>query len=66
MGSGYGDDVSSLGKIVGPSCSRAEVTDVIRTILDVFVDQRQEDEAFIHCFNRIGLEPFKERIYATE
>ncbi len=63
--SGHSGVEASLGKIVGPSCSRAEVTDVISKILDVFVEQRHDEEAFIHCFKRIGLDPFKERIYAS-
>jgi len=63
--SGHSGVEAALGRIVGPSCSRADVTSVIRTILEVFVEQRQGDEPFIHCFRRIGIEPFKERIYAT-
>jgi sulfite reductase (NADPH) hemoprotein beta-component len=41
------------------------VPSVIRRILDVFVESREDAESFIHCFRRIGIEPFKERIYAT-
>lgn len=63
--SGHSGVAASLGQIVGPSCSRADVTDVIGKILDVYVERREEEEAFIHCFKRIGIEPFKERIYAT-
>jgi len=63
--SGHSGIAASLGQIVGPSCSRADVTSVIVKILDVFVEQRQSEEAFIHCFKRIGIEPFKERIYAS-
>jgi len=63
--SGHGGVDAALGQIVGPSCSRAEVPSVIRRILDVFVERREDEESFIHCFRRIGIEPFKERIYAT-
>jgi sulfite reductase (NADPH) hemoprotein beta-component len=63
--SGHGGVDAALGQIVGPSCSRAEVPSVIRRILDVFVESREDAESFIHCFRRIGIEPFKERIYAT-
>jgi sulfite reductase (NADPH) hemoprotein beta-component len=63
--SGHSGIEPSLGQIVGPSCSRAEVTEVIGRILDVYLEARQGEEAFIHCFRRIGIEPFKERIYAT-
>jgi sulfite reductase (NADPH) hemoprotein beta-component len=63
--SGHSGVAASLGQIVGPSCSRADVTEVIGNILDVYVERRDDEEAFIHCFKRIGIEPFKERIYAT-
>ena len=38
---------------------------MIRTILDVYVEARKPDETFLNCFPRIGIEPFKEKIYAT-
>lgn len=57
---------STLGKIIGPSFSRADVTTVLRTILDTFVDKRLKDESFLHCYRRIGIEPFKERVYVAE
>ena len=56
---------ASLGQIVGPSFGRAEVPDVIGKILNVYVDHRQPDETFLQCFRRIGIDPFKELIYAT-
>ena len=55
---------ASLGQIVGPSFGREEVTDVIAKILDVYVSLREHEESFLHCFRRVGIEPFKERIYA--
>ncbi len=61
---GHAGNDASLGAIVGPSFSRADVPNVIKDILDTYVDKRVEDESFLHCFRRIGIEPFKERIYA--
>ena len=55
---------ASLGKVIGPSFSADEVPDVIKEILNVYVAKRDsEEELFIHCYNRIGLDPFKEAIY---
>jgi sulfite reductase (NADPH) hemoprotein beta-component len=34
-------------------------------VVHTFVDHRQVDEQFIDTFNRIGLEPFKERVYPS-
>jgi sulfite reductase (NADPH) hemoprotein beta-component len=63
--SGHSGLPASLGQIVGPSFAREEVCDVIATILDVFIQHRIEDEHFLSCFQRIGIDPFKERIYVS-
>lgn len=55
---------ASLGKVIGPSFSADEVPAVIKEILNVYVAQRDsEEELFIDCYNRIGLDPFKDAIY---
>ena len=58
-------DESSLGRIVGPSFSRADMPDVIATILNVYVDLRGDEETFLETYRRVGIEPFKERIYVS-
>ncbi len=63
--SGHSGLEASLGQILGPSFARAEVPDVIATILDTFAEQRHSDEeSFLACFRRVGMAPFKERVYA--
>ena len=64
LGGNAGED-ASIAKILGPSFSRDHVTDVIEQILDVYVDRRIEEEPFLHCVRRIGIAPFKERVYAN-
>ena len=68
--SGHSGSEANLGRIVGPSVARDEVTNVISKILDLYVEQRlsghdDAQESFLSFFQRAGLEPFKERIYAT-
>ncbi len=63
LGGNQGKD-ASLGEILGPSFSQADVPDVIEKILQTYLDNRQESELFLGTFRRIGLEPFKERVYA--
>jgi len=63
--SGHGNLPAALGQIVGPSVSRAEVADIVAEILATYVGLRQENETFLACFQRTGIEPFKERIYGT-
>ncbi|AWF81076.1 sulfite reductase [Microbulbifer sp. A4B17] len=61
---GSASNDASLAKVLGPSFSRAEVPEVIGKILDLYVELRQTEEPFIDTYNRIGLQPFKERVYA--
>ena len=63
LGGNAGRD-SSLAEIIGPSFSRAKVPDVIDQILSVYVERRQEGERLIDCYRRVGIQPFKERVYA--
>ena len=62
--SGHSGQAASLGEIVGPSFSRAEVIEAIATILDTYTALRIEEEPFLHCYRRIGIAPFKEKVYA--
>ncbi|WP_019339203.1 nitrite/sulfite reductase [Stutzerimonas stutzeri] len=56
---------SSLGQILGPSFAQDVMPDVIEKIIGVYVEQRTEDEQFLDTFRRIGIDPFKERVYAA-
>ena len=55
---------ASIGKVIGPSFARAQMPDVIEKILSVYVDSRHDDEKFLDTVRRIGITPFKERVYA--
>ncbi len=55
---------ASLGKILGRAVPQADVANSLEKILQVFVENRVEDERFIDTVRRIGLNPFKERVYA--
>ncbi|AZC50534.1 nitrite/sulfite reductase [Pseudomonas sp. 22526] len=54
---------SALGKVIGPSFSAEEVPGVIERIIATFVRYRESEELFVDTVQRIGLEPFKERVY---
>ncbi|UCJ17136.1 nitrite/sulfite reductase [Pseudomonas sp. MM211] len=54
---------SALGKVIGPSFSAAEVPDVIERLVETFDEQREGDERFIDTVQRVGIEPFKARVY---
>ncbi|TXR53559.1 nitrite/sulfite reductase [Reinekea thalattae] len=55
---------AQVGKILGPSFSAEEMPTVIQKIIDVYIAAREPEEPFISVVNRLGLAPFKERVYA--
>jgi sulfite reductase (NADPH) hemoprotein beta-component len=55
---------AAIGKILGPSFARADMPEVIKKIIAVYVENRHEDELFIDTYKRVGIDPFKERVYA--
>jgi sulfite reductase (NADPH) hemoprotein beta-component len=56
---------AALGTVIGPSVAKSEVAETIARLLSVYVEQRQEEERFLDVVRRLGVKPFKERVYAT-
>ncbi|UYM15833.1 nitrite/sulfite reductase [Endozoicomonas euniceicola] len=63
---GSAGKTASLGKIIGPSFKREEVPDIIRQLMSVYLEQRYEGERFIDTSLRLGLTPFKEKVYGQK
>lgn len=63
LGGSSGHD-ASLGDILGPSFEAEEMANVIEEVLNVYLDNRQENEPFLETYRRIGIAKFKERVYA--
>ena len=61
---GHSGEAPRLGQIIGPSVAREEVCDVIEKVFRSIWGHRFEGETFLSCFNRIGILPFKDSIYA--
>jgi sulfite reductase (NADPH) hemoprotein beta-component len=55
---------ASIGNILGPSFKQEDMPDVIDTILSTYVTLRLEEENFLETYRRVGIDPFKERVYA--
>src|SRR5690554_4779219 len=55
---------AAIGKILGPSFARDAMPEVIEKIIDVYVSHRTGEEEFVETYRRIGIDPFKERVYA--
>jgi len=55
---------ASLGERLGKAIPKEEVVDTVGHLLDAYVDLRHEDESFLATVRRLGIDPFKERVYA--
>ena len=57
---------AALGKVLGPSFARAQVPDVVERLIECYLERRDsEAERFVDVVHRIGIEPFKERVYGS-
>jgi len=60
-----GGSPASLGRVIGPSFAQHEVPWVVERLIEVYVAAREgEDERFVDTVLRIGIEPFREHVYA--
>jgi sulfite reductase (NADPH) hemoprotein beta-component len=65
IGGAAGAD-ASLGTVIGPSVAKVDVPETIARLLAVYVEQRRSDERFLDTVRRLGVKPFKERVYAAQ
>ena len=57
----------ALGEVIGPSVAKSRVATTIGRILEVYLERRENsDETFLQAVRRLGVEPFKERVYAPD
>jgi sulfite reductase (NADPH) hemoprotein beta-component len=57
---------AALGKVIGPAFARHEIPDVIEKLIACYLESRDsESERFVDVVHRIGIQPFKERVYAN-
>ncbi len=64
IGGNSGRD-ASIGQILGPSFSAEDMPSVMTKVIDVYIENRTPEEQFLDTFKRIGMAPFKERVYAA-
>jgi sulfite reductase (NADPH) hemoprotein beta-component len=63
---GSSKDDSSIGKIIGPAFAIDQVADAVETIVNVYLEKRtSRDEKFLETFRRLGVDPFKEKVYGN-
>jgi sulfite reductase (NADPH) hemoprotein beta-component len=65
IGGRAGDD-AQLGTILGPAVPYDEIADVVEDIASAYLELRaRPDELFVDTVKRVGVDPFKERVYAA-
>jgi sulfite reductase (NADPH) hemoprotein beta-component len=64
-GSDAGRGRSAIGKVIGPSFKADDMPDVISRLIDIYLDQREENERFIDTVGRLGIAPFKSGVYGS-
>ena len=63
---GKADENATLGTLIGPAVPYAQVADVVEDIAAAYLDLREKtEELFIDTVKRVGIEPFRERVYAA-
>ncbi len=55
---------AALGKVIGPSFAAHQMPAVIARLINVYIARRSEEETFSDTVRRVGIEPFKEHVYA--
>ncbi|WP_273148880.1 nitrite/sulfite reductase [Methylophaga thiooxydans] len=61
---GSAEEDASIGERLGKAIPKEDVVDTVGHLLDAYVDLRYEDESFLATVRRVGVDPFKERVYA--
>jgi sulfite reductase (NADPH) hemoprotein beta-component len=63
---GNASNDARLGDRIGPSIARSEVVGTIVKLIETFVENRQGDESFLQTYYRVGIEPYKTRVYGEK
>ncbi|RTL89861.1 nitrite/sulfite reductase [Ancylobacter aquaticus] len=63
---GRADEHAQLGTLLGPAVSYEQVPGLVEDVVDTYMELRAgPHELFIDTVARLGVEPFKERVYAA-
>ena len=57
---------AKLGKILGPSFAQTDIPSVVADLVSVYREMRLADEKFIDTVERVGVDPFKKRVYEKD
>ena len=63
---GSAENDAAIGDRLGPAIEKEKVADTIAALVEVYIKHRTEDERFLDTYRRIGMQPFKERVYGEK
>lgn len=62
---GSSDIHAAIGQRLGPAIIKNQIVEAIETIIQTYSDIRTAEENFLDTVKRVGVDPFKERVYAN-
>ena len=66
LGGSPGND-AAIGERIGRALARDEIAEGVERLIQGYLELRvDEDETFIECYRRVGMTPFKARLYESE
>ncbi len=60
---GSSENEAAIGDRLGPAVAKEDVVAAVSTILDVYLQQRHQEEPFLNTVKRVGITPFREKVY---
>ena len=63
---GDATNTAELGTRMGPAIAKDKVGKAVRNILEVYKEERIDEERLLDTFRRVGIEPFKHRVYEED
>jgi sulfite reductase (NADPH) hemoprotein beta-component len=63
IGGAQGND-AAISSVIGPSFAAEQIPDTVERLIEVYLEKRTDEERFIDTVRRLGVEPFKTRVYA--
>src|SRR5215467_10019611 len=56
---------TAIGTILGPAVTADKVVEAVDALVATYLESREKGERFVDTYRRIGLQPFKDRVYAS-
>ncbi len=61
---GRADEGARVGDMLGPALPYARVAPAVEALVDAYLREKAGAESFVETYARVGLQPFKEAVYA--